>query len=210
MDKAIDLDPRSASAYTNRGLVKYNLKEYIAAIADYNKAIELDPTFAPAYYNRGLIYRELGKEEEAKENFKKAQELDPTLIFQEAKKEVREEVKEEIKETAAETQKTQNFQEALKDLKKTLKISEFLCLIFSVFVILITAGIFILPFFEDCLTCWVCFKIPENFLASYFLFPFLSVVSFTVLRIYTNTRKPLRSRGLVLCAFLDKKSESKT
>ena len=55
--------------------------------------------------------------------------------------------------------------------------------------ILITAGIFILPFFEDCLTCWVCFKIPENFLASYFLFPFLSVVSFTVLRIYTNTRK---------------------
>ena len=48
---------------------------------------------------------------------------------------------------------------------------------------------FILPFFEDCLTCWVCFKIPENFLASYFLFPFLSVVSFTVLRIYTNTRK---------------------
>ena len=157
-------------------LAKANLKEYSEAIADYDKAIELDPNFALAYYNRGITYRELGKEEEAKEDFKKAQELDPTLIFQEtkkAKKEVREEVKEEIKETAAETQKTQDFQEALEDLKKTLKISEFLCLIFSVFVILITAGIFILPFFEDCLTCWVCFKIPENFLASYFLFPFL-------------------------------------
>ena len=52
-----------------------------------------------------------------------------------------------------------------------------------------TIVIFLLPFFEDCLTCWVCFKIPENFLGGYFLFPFLSVVSFTVLRIYTNTRK---------------------
>ena len=52
-----------------------------------------------------------------------------------------------------------------------------------------TIVIFLLPFFEDCLTCWVCFKIPENFLGGYFLFPFLSIVSFTMLRIYTNTRK---------------------
>ena len=192
-DKAIELDPRSASAYYNRGVTKYNLKEYSEAIADYDKAIELDPNFALAYYARGLACRELGKEEEAKDEFKKAQELDPTLIFQEetkkAKKEVREEVKEEIKETAAETQKTQDFQKILEDLKETLKNSEKLWLWISIGTVVMTIVIFLLPFFEKSLPEKFNFAFPENFLGGYFLFPFLSVVSFTVLRIYTNTRK---------------------
>ena len=42
-DKAIELDPNFAAAYTNRGTAKAQLKQYSEAIADYDKAIELDP-----------------------------------------------------------------------------------------------------------------------------------------------------------------------
>ena len=42
LDKAIELDPNYALAYTNRGLAKAHLKQYSEAIADYDKAIELD------------------------------------------------------------------------------------------------------------------------------------------------------------------------
>ena len=141
--------------------------------------------------NRGLAKAELKQYTEAIADHDKAIELDPNYALAYYARGITygELGKEEVKETAAETQKTQDFQKILEDLKKTLKKSEKRCLIFSVIVILITTGIFILPFFEDCLTCWMCFKIPENFLASYFLFPFLSIVSFTMLRIYTNTRK---------------------
>ena len=34
-------------------IVKLQLKQYDAAIKDYDKTIELDPKYADAYYNRG-------------------------------------------------------------------------------------------------------------------------------------------------------------
>ena len=52
-----------------------------------------------------------------------------------------------------------------------------------------TIVIFLLPFFEKSLSEKFNFAFPENFLGGYFLFPFLSIVSFTMLRIHTNTRK---------------------
>ena len=187
-NKAIERDPNYALAYMNRGIAKAELKEYSEAIADLDKAIELDSKFALAHYARGITYRELGKEEKAKKNFKKAQEIDPTLIFQEetkkAKKEVREEVKEEIKETAAETQKTQDFQKILEDLRNKIRCSEYLWLIISIGTVVMTIVIF-----EKSLSDQFNFAFPENFLGGYFLFSFLSIVSFTMLRIHTNTRK---------------------
>ena len=42
-DKAIELNPKDARAYYNRGVVKDELKQYKEAIADYDKAIELNP-----------------------------------------------------------------------------------------------------------------------------------------------------------------------
>ena len=94
LDKAIELDPKLAGAYYNRGFTYRELGEEEEAKKDFKKAQEIDPT---------LIFQEETKK---------------------AKKEVREEVKEEIKETAAETQKTQDFQKTLEDLKDTLKNSE--------------------------------------------------------------------------------------
>jgi tetratricopeptide (TPR) repeat protein len=54
--KVIELDPKIALAYYNRGNVYYYQQEYAQAIADYNKTIELDPKIALAYYNRGIAY----------------------------------------------------------------------------------------------------------------------------------------------------------
>ena len=52
-DKAIELNPKDAKAYYNRGNAKHQLKQYKEAIADYDKAIELNPKDANAYNNRG-------------------------------------------------------------------------------------------------------------------------------------------------------------
>ena len=45
-DKAIELNPKDAQAYNNRGVAKKMLKQYKEAIADYDKAIELNPKYA--------------------------------------------------------------------------------------------------------------------------------------------------------------------
>ena len=51
--KAIELQPKSAEAYNNRGLAYHNLHQHKRAIEDYNEAIRLKPDYAEAYNNRG-------------------------------------------------------------------------------------------------------------------------------------------------------------
>ena len=43
-NQAIELDPKHANAYYNRGIAKALLKQYDEAIKDYNQAIELNPS----------------------------------------------------------------------------------------------------------------------------------------------------------------------
>ena len=75
--KAIELDPKNAVAYNNRG-VSYKIKgEYDKAIIDHSKVIELNPEIAEAYYNRGITYKEKGEYDKAIADFNKAIELDP-------------------------------------------------------------------------------------------------------------------------------------
>jgi Flp pilus assembly protein TadD len=54
--KAIELSPKDAEAYYNRGFCMGELKEYSGAIADYSKATELNPEDARAFYNRDYYY----------------------------------------------------------------------------------------------------------------------------------------------------------
>ena len=74
-NKAIELDPKDAKAYNNRGYAKRNLGDNQGAIADYNKAIELDPKDATTYYNRGYAKSELGDKQGACLDWSKAGEL---------------------------------------------------------------------------------------------------------------------------------------
>ena len=51
-NKAIELNPKIAGFYFNRGNAKYNLSNFESSIEDYNKAIELEPTIESAITNR--------------------------------------------------------------------------------------------------------------------------------------------------------------
>jgi tetratricopeptide (TPR) repeat protein len=51
------------------------LKDYRAAIVDYDRALELDPNLAEAYYNRGLTHIFLGNNRQGVQDLSKAGEL---------------------------------------------------------------------------------------------------------------------------------------
>jgi tetratricopeptide (TPR) repeat protein/S1-C subfamily serine protease len=56
--EAIKIKP-SELAYSNRGIIRYKLKQYPEAIADFTKAIAINPQLAQAYSNRGIVRKEL-------------------------------------------------------------------------------------------------------------------------------------------------------
>ena len=70
-NKAIKLNPESATAYYNHALVKLELEQYPAAIQDFDKAIKLNPEFARAYYKRGVAKKKSNRPT-AIEDFNKA------------------------------------------------------------------------------------------------------------------------------------------
>lgn len=66
-----------ATAYNNRGQIKYFRVDFYEAIDDYTSAIEVQPNFEVPYYNRGLILYRLGHFDDALEDFKKVLDLNP-------------------------------------------------------------------------------------------------------------------------------------
>ena len=70
-NKAIKLNPESATAYYNHALVKLELEQYPAAIKDFDKTIKLNPEFARAYYKRGVAKKKSNRPT-AIEDFNKA------------------------------------------------------------------------------------------------------------------------------------------
>uniref|UniRef100_A0A8C6QWW8 Tetratricopeptide repeat domain 32 n=1 Tax=Nannospalax galili TaxID=1026970 RepID=A0A8C6QWW8_NANGA len=66
-----------ATAYNNRGQIKYFRVDFYEAMDDYTSAIEAQPSFEVPYYNRGLIRYRMGYFDEALEDFKKVLDLNP-------------------------------------------------------------------------------------------------------------------------------------
>ena len=82
LTKAIELDPDSANAYHNRGVLKATINDHYGAIEDYTKAIELDPDYTEAYTNRGASRTALVIDlEGALADHNKAIELDPDFAL---------------------------------------------------------------------------------------------------------------------------------
>lgn len=50
-----------ATAYNNRGQIKYLRVDFHEAVEDYTSAIQTDSRFETPFYNRGLIHYRLGK-----------------------------------------------------------------------------------------------------------------------------------------------------
>jgi tetratricopeptide (TPR) repeat protein len=78
--KAIRLNPKSASAYNNRGLAYRKLGKLDEAIADYTSAITLNPIYALAYNNRAYVLEAKGRKDEAMIDYGRALVLDPSLV----------------------------------------------------------------------------------------------------------------------------------
>ena len=69
---SIEVDPKYAQAYLNRGLAYHYTKQYDLAISDYTRSIELVPEQAMIYNNRGWTYLVKGQYDLAISDFNKA------------------------------------------------------------------------------------------------------------------------------------------
>jgi tetratricopeptide (TPR) repeat protein len=63
--KVLEINPRNAVAYYNRGNAYRSKGQYDQAIADYNKALEINPRYAEAYYNMASASDKAGRKKEA-------------------------------------------------------------------------------------------------------------------------------------------------
>jgi tetratricopeptide (TPR) repeat protein len=78
LNKLIDLNESDkAELFNNRGYSYMLLKDYEAALKDYNKAIELEPYYASYRFNRAYLYQDNGKNKEAIEDYNVVIELEP-------------------------------------------------------------------------------------------------------------------------------------
>lgn len=76
-DKAIELNPNSASAWNGKGDALKAQNNYDKAGMAYDKALELNPQLADAWRNRGIILGHSGKYDEAILAYNKAIEIAP-------------------------------------------------------------------------------------------------------------------------------------
>src|SRR5262249_47729072 len=76
--KAIELDPKNAFTYGNRGFAYGDKGDYDREIADETKAIELKGDLGAAYYGRGEAYAAKGDTAKALPDFRVAAQLIPT------------------------------------------------------------------------------------------------------------------------------------
>jgi lipoprotein NlpI len=74
-DQALQIDPKSAPAYENRGIVLSHQQKLDEAIAAFDKALELNPNYWDAYYRRGVIKGQRGDFDGAIADFNHALEL---------------------------------------------------------------------------------------------------------------------------------------
>jgi tetratricopeptide (TPR) repeat protein len=80
LDKALELDPKLASAHALSGLLKLEAGELAGAEHDIERTIELNVNYPRAHLWQGMIRHEQLRFEEALTSFNRAAELDP-LIF---------------------------------------------------------------------------------------------------------------------------------
>jgi len=77
LEKAVQLAPKSSSAYLLRGHLKSLLNRTSEALEDFNKAVELAPRAAYNWYYRAELYARLGQFDKALPNYRVALSLKP-------------------------------------------------------------------------------------------------------------------------------------
>ena len=77
-NKAIEIDPETATFHFNRGIIKYNMKDLDGAMTDHTRALEVDENYSDALRERGSLFAELGTVPSACADWKKASSLGDT------------------------------------------------------------------------------------------------------------------------------------
>jgi len=109
LDRAIEVAPQWAGAYSARGKLNFIRSEYTAAIADWDRAIECAPQWARPYRWRGVCLVEKKRYEEALASITRAIELsprDPNALYDRAQLNIH----------------LERFEEALVDLDLSIKL----------------------------------------------------------------------------------------
>ena len=75
--KAIQINPKYATAYNNLGIAYSDQGEWSKAIKQYQKAIQINPKYVTAYYNLGNAYKAQGEWSQAIAQYQKAIEINP-------------------------------------------------------------------------------------------------------------------------------------
>ena len=75
--RPLEITPKAANAYHDRGFTYRAKGERDLAIADFTKAIEIDPKYVTAYLGRGVEYRNKGEFAKAIADYNKVIEIDP-------------------------------------------------------------------------------------------------------------------------------------
>ena len=79
-ERALQVDPASAEAHSNIGVVYFALGRFEGAIRHFRKAVESRPEYGTAYANMAAAYARLGQHEEAVDSYQRALALDPEDI----------------------------------------------------------------------------------------------------------------------------------
>jgi len=80
-DKAIEIDPQYAAAWTDKGNALEQLERYDDALIAYNKVIELDPENALAWFHKGYALGKLGELNESIKAYDKTIKIDPNFAM---------------------------------------------------------------------------------------------------------------------------------
>jgi len=64
-DEAIELNPKEAMPWFNRGIVLGELGRNEESLRDFDRAIEIDPNFGEAWFNKAVILQKQGMSKEA-------------------------------------------------------------------------------------------------------------------------------------------------
>ncbi|MGI6419926.1 MAG: tetratricopeptide repeat protein [Thermoguttaceae bacterium] len=60
IEQALQIDPRCAEAWNNRGAIRYARGDACGAMADFDRALEVHPCYSEAYNNRGIVRHATG------------------------------------------------------------------------------------------------------------------------------------------------------
>jgi tetratricopeptide (TPR) repeat protein len=78
LERALEINPRSALAHYNQGVLLEQQGNQQAAAGWYQRAIELDPSYHYAHVNLGVLHLNQGRYEEAVSNFEAALRIAPS------------------------------------------------------------------------------------------------------------------------------------